>query len=42
MTNETRQLLQASVSGIPITNALGRVQNAVYLVATSPQYLVER
>jgi len=42
MTNETRQLIQASVSSIPITNALGRVQNAVYLVATSPQYLVER
>jgi uncharacterized protein (DUF1800 family) len=42
MSSEMRQSIIAAVSPISKTNALRRVQNAVYLVATSSQYQVER
>lgn len=37
-----RDIIITSVTTIPSTDSLGRVRNAVYLVVTSPQYLVER
>ena len=42
MSPATRTTIVNSVSAIPASNALSRVRNAIYLVVTSPQYLVER
>lgn len=42
MTAEMRNALMASVSRIPPSDPLGRVRNAVYLIATAADYLVER
>jgi uncharacterized protein (DUF1800 family) len=42
MTAEMRAVLVASVGAIPASNPLGRLRNALYLVVTSPQYLVQR
>jgi uncharacterized protein (DUF1800 family) len=42
MTTEVRDVVRTSVSSLPASDALGRVRNAVYLIVTSPQYLVER
>jgi hypothetical protein len=38
---ELRDTIIASTLAIPATNALGRLRNMLYLVVTSPQYLVE-
>jgi hypothetical protein len=42
MSPQMRGALIASVAAIPASNPLGRLRNAIYLLATSPQYLVER
>ena len=42
MSNEMRQSIIAAISAVTPTNALKRVRTAVYLVATSSQYQVER
>ena len=42
MSADMRNAIVASTTAIPATNALGRLRNAIYLVVTSPQYLVER
>jgi hypothetical protein len=42
MTPAMREVITASVAAIPASQSSARVQNAVYLVATSPQYLIER
>lgn len=42
MPREMAEVIQAAVTAIPAASALARVQEAVYLVVTSPQYLVER
>ena len=42
MSAEMRNTIIASVAAIPASNPLGRLRNAIYLVVTSPQYLVER
>jgi hypothetical protein len=41
MPAETREAIIASTTAIPATNALGRLRNMLYLVVTSPHYLVE-
>ena len=42
MSPEMRNVILASVVAIPASNPLGRLRNAIYLLVTSPQYLVER
>jgi uncharacterized protein (DUF1800 family) len=42
MTDAMRATLVTSVTAIPASNPLGRLRNAIYLVVSSPQYLVER
>jgi uncharacterized protein DUF1800 len=42
MSADMRNVLIASVAAIPASNTLARLRNAIYLVVTSPQYLVER
>jgi len=42
MSPEMRNALIASVAAIPASNPLGRLRNALYLLVTSPQYLVEQ
>ena len=42
MSPEMRNVIVASVGAIPASNALARLRNAIYLVVTSPQYLVGR
>jgi uncharacterized protein (DUF1800 family) len=42
MSASTRQSIVTAVSAVPATNSLKRVQTAVYLVATSSQYQVEK
>lgn len=42
MSPEMRNVIITSVTAIPASNALARLRNAIYLVVTSPQYLVER
>jgi uncharacterized protein (DUF1800 family) len=42
MTIEMRNAVIASVTAIPASNPIGRLRNALYLVVTSPQYLIER
>jgi hypothetical protein len=42
MSADMRNAIIASTTAIPASNALGRLRNALYLVVTSPQYLVER
>ena len=42
MSADVRNAIVASTTAIPASNALGRLRNALYLVVTSPQYLVER
>ena len=42
MTAEMRSVLIASVTGIAASNPVGRLRNAIYLLVTSPQYLVDR
>jgi len=37
-----RQSIKAAVSAISATNAISRVRTAVYLIATSSQYQVQR
>ena len=39
---QMRSTIEASVTQIPTADRLGRVQNAVYLIVTAPQYLIER
>jgi hypothetical protein len=41
MSPEMREAIIASTTAIPATNGLGRLRNMLYLVVTSPQYLVE-
>ncbi len=42
MTTDMHTVIETSVASIPASNPTARVQDAVYLVATSPQYLIER
>jgi len=42
MTAAMRATIVSSVTALPASNALARLRNAIYLVVTSPQYLVER
>ena len=42
MTPEMRGAIVASTAAIAASNAMGRLRNALYLVITSPQYLVQR
>jgi uncharacterized protein (DUF1800 family) len=42
MTAEMRATIVASTTAIAASNAIGRLRNALYLVVTSPQYLVQR
>jgi uncharacterized protein (DUF1800 family) len=42
MSSEMAQAIVAAVEAVPVTNPLRRVQTAVYLIATSAQYQVER
>ena len=42
MSPAMRATIVSSVSAIAASNALGRIRNAIYLVVTSPQYLVGR
>src|SRR5262245_4946132 len=42
MSNDMRQSIIGAVSAVPAGNSLGRARTAVYLVATSSQYQVER
>jgi uncharacterized protein (DUF1800 family) len=42
MTATMRSTIVSSTAAIAASNALGRIRNAVYLVVTSPQYLVGR
>jgi uncharacterized protein (DUF1800 family) len=42
MSGEMRSVLIASVTAIPASNSIGRLRNAIYLLVTSPQYLVGR
>jgi len=42
MTPEMRGAIVASTAAIAASNAMGRLRNALYLVVTSPQYLVQR
>lgn len=42
MPADMRNAIIASTTAIPATNAVGRLRNMLYLVVTSPQYLVER
>ncbi|HKF69720.1 MAG TPA: DUF1800 family protein, partial [Vicinamibacterales bacterium] len=42
MSPEMRNAMITSVAAIPASNPLGRLRNALYLLVTSPQYLVER
>jgi uncharacterized protein (DUF1800 family) len=42
MSPEMRNAMVASVAAIPASNPVGRLRNALYLLVTSPQYLVEQ
>lgn len=42
MTADMHTVIETSVASIPASDPTARVQDAVYLVATSPQYLIER
>jgi len=42
MSPEMRNVIVASVGAIPASNPLARLRNAIYLVVTSPQYLIAR
>jgi uncharacterized protein (DUF1800 family) len=42
MSDAMRATVVGSVAAMPASNALGRLRNAIYLVVTSPQYLVGR
>jgi hypothetical protein len=42
MSAAMRATIVSSVTALPASNALARLRNAIYLVVTSPQYLVER
>jgi len=42
MSGEMRQTIKGAVSAISATNAISRVRTAVYLIATSSQYQVQR
>jgi uncharacterized protein (DUF1800 family) len=42
MSPAMRSTIVASVGAIPASNPVGRLRNAIYLVVTSPPYLVER
>lgn len=42
MSADARNAIIASTTAIPAANTLARLRNALYLVVTSPQYLVER
>jgi hypothetical protein len=42
MTTDMHTVIETSVASIPASDLTARVQDAVYLVATSPQYLIER
>ncbi len=42
MSTQTRQALLTAINAYPATDPLGRVRQAAYLIATSPQYQVEQ
>lgn len=42
MSEEMRQSVMTAVTGIPASNRRLRVRTAIYLIATSSQYQVER
>jgi hypothetical protein len=42
MSPEMRNVIVTSVAGIPAANPLARLRHAIYLLVTSPQYLVQR
>src|SRR5262249_7361129 len=42
MTPDMHAVIETSVANIPASDPTARVRDAVYLVATSPQYLIER
>jgi hypothetical protein len=42
MSGEMRHIIREAVASIPADNRHLRVQIAIYLVATSPQYQVQR
>ena len=42
MTPEMRSVIVMAVAAIPASNPLGRLRQALYLLVTSPQYLVQR
>ncbi|HLQ79212.1 MAG TPA: DUF1800 family protein, partial [Terriglobia bacterium] len=42
MSADTRQIIKTAVSAVPAASALTRVRTAVYLIATSSQYQVQR
>jgi hypothetical protein len=42
MSAQMRQSIKAAVSAISVTNAISRVRTAIYLIATSSQYQVQR
>jgi uncharacterized protein (DUF1800 family) len=42
MSPEMRNAIITSVAAIPASNPIGRLRNAIYLLVTSPQYLVQR
>jgi len=42
MSNAMREEIRAVVVGIPAANERARVRNAIYIIATSSQYHVQR
>jgi len=42
MSADMRQIIKTAVSAVPAASALTRVRTAVYLIATSSQYQVQR
>jgi len=42
MSAQMQSVIETAVSEIPVANRLGRVREAVYLIVTSPQYLIAR
>jgi hypothetical protein len=42
MSTEMRDAIRAAVESIPASNARARVRTAIYLIATSSQYQVQR
>lgn len=42
MSNSMRQIIIQTINAIPVSDKINRVRTAIYLIATSPQYQVER